>query len=260
MAPTEELLARYQSLDSRDSSFVVEGRWNVEALIGSKFETESVLLAGDCQLEVDLPPEIPCLRLPKESVSQLVGYKFHRGALAIARRPQPLRYLDWLERRSLPEGALVLVAVGLANASNLGTIIRSAAAFGCSAVLVPERLGADPFSRKSVRASSGALFRIPVLECPDLAEDLQEIASTSTVLATSLSEGSVPLHSLSSRKTLTHLVMGPEKDGLGKEWLRSASEVVHLPMASGVDSLNVATAAAVFLYALTSSQSDRDRQ
>ena len=138
----------------------------------------------------------------------------------------------------------------LADAANLGAIIRSAAALGAAGVLVPHEAGADVYSRKSIRASSGAVFRLPVFESADLAEDLRKLRrSDYTVMGTSLSEGSTPLSEAPEFSNAV-ILFGPENGGLCETWEKLCDVKLTIPMSDGIDSLNVAASAAIVLYEL----------
>ena len=161
--------------------------------------------------------------------------------LARARRPEP-KSLE-----GVGEG-LIVVCPELADASNLGAIIRCAAAFGAAGVAVERGRGASPYARKAIRASSGTIFRSLVWETPTLLADVRALKENGwQVVGTALDARAVPLWEVGhSGKTL--LVLGGEGSGLSAEWMDTCDILATLPMAAGVDSMNVATSAAVALY------------
>ncbi|MEM9478118.1 MAG: RNA methyltransferase [Verrucomicrobiota bacterium] len=249
---SEELLAPYRDLPSarRPGKIIVEGRWAVEALLQSHFVVESVILEADLDNPPSISRDIPTLKLQKEEIDSLVGFEFHHGVLACATRPSPTRLVDWLKDTGGPETTTFAICVHLADASNLGAIVRSAAALGLDGVLVPAGAGTDPFSRKSIRASSGAAFRLPVLECLDLQSDLSALREKATVIASTLSEDSVSVAEMEIPSGLRFILLGSEKDGLPSDWLDLATMKVKIPVGNGIDSLNVAAAAAILFFLL----------
>jgi tRNA G18 (ribose-2'-O)-methylase SpoU len=131
---------------------------------------------------------------------------------------------------------------------NLATIVRLAAAFGASALLL-EMGCADPFSRRVVRVSMGNVFRLPVVELPDLKPELARLRSVHdySLFATVLDETAEPLDEVHPALR-SILVFGNEHDGLSSEWINVCDRRITIPMRAGTDSLNVAIAAGIFLY------------
>ena len=210
-----------------ETHFIVEGQLPVQRLKESSYLIEKELRIG--------------YDIPREEVSSLLGFHFHRGYLAIARKPENPPLL------SMMDGTLVVLPE-IADPGNLGTIIRNTAALGGAGVLLGK--GTSPFNAKAIRASAGNLFRLPVRRSPDLLEELADLKSTHTLLGTSLSSNSVPVGELSSIPGKTALLLGPEDFGLSEPIESLCDNLVHLPMSRGTDSLNVASASAIFLYEL----------
>jgi tRNA G18 (ribose-2'-O)-methylase SpoU len=192
--------------------------------------------------------------LSEAAISKMAGYSFHRGVIALARRP-PIRDLA----EALPGGngrTTLLVLPEIGDPENLGAAFRNAAAFGCSAILLGPS-GPDPLCRRVLRVSMGASLSLPWarLRCP---EDLRRIsgkglaaaANCFAVAACVLGPDAMDLRSWTRPERLA-LVLGNEAFGLSSPWLDVCDERVTLPMLGGTDSLNVATTAAVFLYALS---------
>jgi len=173
------------------------------------------------------------------------GFDFHRGVMAYADRPENQIFepcADGPER--------LVVPATLADPGNLGTIIRTAAAFGADGVLLESGKGADVYSRKSIRASATAVFRLPVFEVPDLGSALARFREEGgVVLGTSLGEGATPLPQVKVGKK-TVILLGAEKDGLTSELEAACDELIYLPIKSGMDSLNVTATASIVLYEL----------
>ena len=138
------------------------------------------------------------------------------------------------------------------TASNVGAAFRAAAGLGADAVLVTPRC-ADPLYRRSVRVSMGTVFQVPWTRLPVDAEGGWRSAREAGVhvAALALADGAVPLDAFAAAgPEQVALVLGSEGDGLSRNALASADTIVTIPMAGGVDSLNVASAAAVALWAL----------
>ncbi len=184
--------------------------------------------------------------LPEREISAIAGYAFHRGAYALARRPATLEAVEALGRAEGPSTVLVLPDIG--DPENLGSAFRNASAFGCSALLLGP-VGPDPLCRRVLRVSMGASLRLPWarLRGP---EELGEVARRDYRIAGCvLSPNAVDLRAWTRPEHLA-LLFGNEAFGLEAPWLRACDIEITLPMRGGTDSLNVATAAAVFLYAL----------
>ena len=176
----------------------------------------------------------------------LTGYHLHRGALAAMHRPE----LPSVE--SLLAGARrVVVLEDIVDHTNVGAIFRAVAGLGADAVLVTPRC-ADPLYRRSVRVSMGTVLQVPWTRLPEwpLGADLLRDAGFE-VAALALADDAVPLDEYaSSAPERVALLLGTEVDGLSRDALRVADRVVTIPMLHGVDSLNVAAASAVALWAL----------
>ncbi len=184
----------------------------------------------------------------------ITGFNIHRGCLAIGERPGPR---SWREVMTGARRAIALERI--ANADNVGSVFRSAAAFGVDAVLL-ERTCTDPLYRKAIRTSMGATLTMPFAEAEPWPEVLRELAGAGpvlsdrpwVVLAMTTSPDAPPLREiaadLSSHPVV--IVVGHEGDGLSDAALAACTHRARIPMTSNVDSLNVATAAAIAMYEL----------
>ncbi len=189
---------------------------------------------------------VPVFVVSDEVAESVSGFSVHRGALASMHRPA----LPTLA--TLVDGArLVLVLEDVADHTNVGAAFRAAAGLGADAVLVSPRC-ADPLYRRSVRVSMGTVFQVPwtrIGEWEAASEALHAYGFEIAALA--LSDDAVDLSEyVASRPERVALVLGSEGDGLSRRALDVADTVVTIPMSRGVDSLNVASAAAVALWAL----------
>lgn len=228
--------------------FVAEGDKVVQRLIDSDFVVDSILAeeAWAARLEPLVPPATPIYVIERALMTELVGFRFHRGVLACGRRNPPSSLVEILPPENEP--ALVLVCPAVQDPTNLGSIIRTAAAMGASALLLGSEC-ADPFSRRVLRVSMGSVLFLPLRESPDLVGDVVALREQQgfEVLATVLDENATPLEQVARPRRLA-LVLGSEGHGLDERWLQLCPQQITLPMRAGIDSLNVSIAAAVFLY------------
>lgn len=190
--------------------------------------------------------EVPVFVGDPELLSSLTGFDLHRGALASMQRPQLASVADVLR-----DARRVVVLEDIVDHTNVGAIFRSVAGLGADAVLVTPRC-ADPLYRRSVRVSMGTVLQVPwtrLAEWPAGAEQLHTAGFHITALA--LAPDAVSLDDFAQAPPeRVALVLGAEGDGLSPLALDLADTVVTIPMMHGVDSLNVASASAVALYAL----------
>lgn len=256
----DALLEPFRDLTTRGDGgpwVVVEGAECVRRLLTSQWPVEAVLATGsqadgladalaargdDCVVQVVAP----------EVLREVTGFDFHRGCLAASPRTAVPRLLDAsVLTRLRAQGGVVLVADGLADPRNVGALVRTARALGADAVLVGER-GADPFSRRAVRASMGHVFHLPLVVAADLPGEVRRVraAAAARVVAAARREDARGPAALSDAQGVTVLVVGHEGHGVGRDLLALADDVVAIPMADDVDSLNVVVAAGILLQAL----------
>jgi len=200
--------------------------------------------------------DVPIFVADEDVLEQMTGFHLHRGALAAMNRPELAGVGDLLAAARGGEGARrVAVLEDLVDHTNVGAAFRSAAALGIDAVLVTPHC-ADPLYRRSVRVSMGTVFQVPWtrIERWPAMDELHEQGFAVAALA--LSDESVGLDDFAASEACTApgsrvaVVLGTEGDGLSRRTIVAADEVVRIPMAGGVDSLNVAAAAAVAFWAL----------
>ncbi|MBW8884791.1 MAG: RNA methyltransferase, partial [Planctomycetia bacterium] len=153
--------------------------------------------------------------------------------------------------------ATLVVCPDVQDPTNLGSIIRSTAAFGCDALVLGSKC-ADPFSRRVLRVSMGAALHLPIIESANLAADVQRLIDADCeLIAAVLDQTAEPLAAV-RRNPRMALLLGSEGHGLSEEWLQLAHRRVTIPMQLGIDSLNVAIAAAVLLYHFCQTPADRN--
>lgn len=241
--------------------FVAEGDKVVHRLLESRFEVISVLLPAERLAE--FAPGLrgrPEKNIPvhvvarKEILERLVGFDLFQGVLAVGRIPTP-RSLDALIPAS--ERPRLFVAVdGLTNAENIGVLVRNCVAFGVQALLVGETC-ASPFLRRAVRNSMGAIFHLPVFGATSLAHTLRELRNHGIRC--------IAAHPHTDQKLLAQanfsddccLIFGSEGKGISAPVLAACPEAVAIAMPPTVDSLNVGSAAAVFLYEVSRQRGGR---
>lgn len=197
--------------------------------------------------EVLVGQDTPVYVVADDVAERVTGYAVHRGALASMQRPALPDATEVLRGAKL-----VLVLEDLIEHSNVGAAFRAAAGLGADAVLVSPRC-ADPLYRRAVKVSMGTVFQVPWTRIGTWADAVGALhAEGFEIAALALSDHAVPLKDYAAdRPEKVALVMGTEGDGLSRSALESADRVVTIPMRRGVDSLNVASAAAVAIWALS---------
>ncbi len=210
-------------------------------LLRDKLEREDVRLAAAAVTAADAPVYVA----DADVLVGLTGYDVHRGVLAAFER-KPLPSVDDV----LHGARRVVVLEDVVDHTNLGAAFRSAAALGVDAVLVTPRC-ADPLYRRSVRVSMGTVFAVPWTRLTSWPSDLALLSVAGFVTAAlALTEDAITLDELAGqRHERLALVLGTEGSGLRTSTLAATDVRVRIPMSAGVDSLNVAAAAAVACYA-----------
>ena len=194
---------------------------------------------------------VPIFTADDEVLEGLTGYRLYRGVLAAMRRPK-LPSVDEV----LKDAHRVAVLEGIVDSTNIGAIFRSAAALNVDAVLVTANCG-DPLYRRAVRVSMGTVFQVPWTRIGETNEDwperglekLRSLGFKSAAMALSDDSVSIDDERLNKEEKLC-IVFGTEGDGLAQETIARCDYTVRIPMAHGVDSLNVASAAAVAFWQL----------
>ena len=192
------------------------------------------------------PFDIPLFVGAPDLLESLTGFSLHRGALASMHRPALPEVADLLM-----DARRVVVLEDIVDHTNVGAIFRSVAGLGADAVLVTPRC-ADPLYRRSVRVSMGTVLQVPWTRLPDWPLGAEQLhAAGFHIAALALSDTAVELDDFAAAASeRVALILGTEGDGLSPDALSAADTVVTIPMLHGVDSLNVAAASAVALYAL----------
>jgi len=233
----------------RAGLFVAEGRLVVSRLIAARrYAIHSILVtpAAQAALEAELASAggdvIVC---SPAALEQVTGFDFHRGCVALARRPSPDGDDRWMDREQD-----VLVLDGIGNPDNVGGLFRTAAALGAGGILATAAT-ADPLYRKAVRTSMGAVLQLPWLTVASSHEAFERLRRAGyTIAALTPHRDAMTIGrfaALGLRRVA--FVLGSEGEGLRDEALDASDHRVRIPQVAGVDSLNVTVAAGIALHA-----------
>ncbi|HET7280094.1 MAG TPA: RNA methyltransferase [Dermatophilaceae bacterium] len=231
IAESEKVIRRALEAGHRPRSFLMAQRWLTDL--------------GDVVADAEAHGT-PVFVGDHDVIEALTGFHLHRGALASMQRPA-LPALDDI----LGGAQRVFVLEDIVDHTNVGAVFRSAAALGVDAVLVTPRC-ADPLYRRAIRVSMGTVFQVPWTRIDPWPGRIETLRAAGFVVATlALSESAIGLDELAANPPdRLALVLGTEGDGLSHRTIAGADLTVTIPMAGGVDSLNVAAAGAVAAWAL----------
>ncbi|HEV7434559.1 MAG TPA: RNA methyltransferase [Pseudorhizobium sp.] len=250
---------RERDLTGRENRFIAEGTVVLRMLAaaharGGDFVAEKVLLLENrlAGLAVDLapfPPDVPVYVASAAVLDAIAGFHLHRGVLALGRRrrqPEAQELIGQLSQR-----ALVVVAAGISNHDNIGSIFRNAAAFGADALLLDQTC-CDPLYRKSLRVSVGAVLKVPFARGGTVEGNLALLLERGFDVWALSPSGRVEVSSITSGPRMA-LVTGTEGSGLPAPILEkfNTARIAQVP---GLDSLNAATATGIALYQIASAQ------
>ncbi len=250
-------------LEPEKGLFIAESAKVIERALAAGMEPVSFLLGErwldplapllEPYLEGGSHADVPVFTGSMELMERLTGFKVTRGALCAMRRPPLEDPADLLART---DARRVAVLEGIVDHTNVGAIFRSAAALNVDAILVSPSC-CDPLYRRAVRVSMGTVFQVPwtragehVREWPAAGVDALHSAGF-TCAALALTDDSVSLDDPALRQVeKLALFLGTEGQGLNARTIRACDTAVRIPMAHGVDSLNVAAASAVAFWQL----------
>ncbi|QQS00598.1 MAG: RNA methyltransferase [Austwickia sp.] len=259
--PADERLADYfrltdvalrRKLDTERGLYLAESDKVIRRALGAGHRARSYLMAERWVTELaDLvaaaeASDVPVYVGSDAIITAMIGFHLHRGAIASMHRPEPTPLAD-----VLAGARRVVVLEDIVDHTNVGAIFRSGAALGVDAVLVTPRC-ADPLYRRSIRVSMGTVFQVPWARIEPWPAGVAALGAAGfTVAAFALDAGALSLDQLAADPPeRLALVMGTEGDGLGRRTVAACDLIVRIPMAGGVDSLNVAAASAVAMWAL----------
>jgi tRNA G18 (ribose-2'-O)-methylase SpoU len=230
--------------------FVAEGEKVVRRLLESSLPVISLLLPENWvshlePLLASRPENIKLFVANKSLLEKLTGFSMYQGVLGLAKIPESLELEDILENS--PKPWLLTAADGLTNAENLGALVRNCAAFNVNGLIVGETC-CSPFLRRAVRSSMGAIFHLSIFESNCLTETLGQLKKRGVRC--------IAAHPHVEKQTLSRtnfgedccIVFGSEGKGIAESVRHLCDECAAIPMPQTIDSLNVGSAAAVFLY------------
>lgn len=242
---------------ARDTDgFIVEGAVALERLIETqRFPLVSLFLSEAAAerlapLLERVAPSVPVYIAPQPVMDDIVGYHIHRGVLALARRQSPVTAADLLDQCASKPLTLV-VLIGLSNHDNVGACFRNAAALGADAILL-DASSCDPLYRKAIRVSSGASLSLPFAH-GGTGEELIALLQSHNMDCWALTPSGGAILAKTTPAPRLALILGAEGPGL-PESLMQRCRRISIPMAAGMDSLNVATAGAIALAHVASSR------
>jgi tRNA G18 (ribose-2'-O)-methylase SpoU len=248
---------RERDLRRAHGRFIAEGAVVLSMLAAAHnrsrgFEAEAVLvlenrLDGIGDILVQFPSDVPVYVADKSLMNAIAGFDIHRGVLALGRRTQSNDFPDLPQ--SLPETALVVVAAGIANHDNVGSIFRNAAAFGADAVLLDETC-CDPLYRKALRVSVGTVLKVPYALGGTTAEIIAALQDRDFAVWGLSPSGDTDTREIAPAARMA-LLTGTEGEGLPQPIL-AAVQTARIAQAPGLDSLNAATATGIALFSIAS--------
>lgn len=253
-SPELDIFARLTDAQLRSATesaggfFIAESPKVIRVALDRGYEPFALLceprhITGDAADIMERIGDIPVYTGSRELLASLTGYRLTRGVLCAMRR-KPLPSLGSVCGQS----RLVAVIQSVTDTTNIGAIFRSASALGVDAVVLSDD-SCDPLNRRAVRVSMGTVFSVPWTMTAQPVRELSRLGFSTAALA--LSDDSISLDDpvLREQNRLA-VVFGTEGDGLPRQTIESADFVVRIPMCHGVDSLNVAAAAAVTFWQL----------
>ena len=228
--------------------FIAESPKVIQVALDEGYQPVALLcerrhIDGDAKHIIDQCGDIPVYTGQRELLARLTGYQLTRGVLCAFRRPQAKPVAETCSGASR-----IVVIDGVVDTTNIGAIFRSAAALGIDGVLLT-RDTCDPLNRRAVRVSMGSVFLVPWTWLDGPVSTLHDYGLRTAAMA--LTDDSIALDDvrLAGEERLA-IIMGTEGDGLPQRTISEADYTVRIPMAHGVDSLNVAAAAAVAFWQL----------
>ncbi len=246
---------RERDLVGREGRFIAEGTVVLRMLSRSPaFTAEKILLLesrveGIADILEAFDGEIPILVCDRNVIDAIAGFPMHRGVLAVGKAGRAPGLQEAVD--GLPDDALVLVCNAISNHDNLGGLFRNAAAFSADLVCLDAQC-CDPLYRKSIRVSVGAALTMPFTR-EKSTDDIVRVLDNAGFEILALSpEGRSPIQQMEPGRR-TALIVGTEGEGLSKPLLDKLN-TARIPQTEGLDSLNVATAAAIALFYVANAQ------
>jgi len=243
-------VALKKARDTSHGLYIAESALVLERALRAGHRPRSVLTLANTLDEARalVGEDVPVFVGAGELLTELTGYVLHRGLIAAMHRPalpDPAALLATARR--------ILILENVTDPTNVGAIFRSAGAIGADAILVTPRCS-DPFYRRAIRVSMGTVLQVPWTRVGDWASTRRLLDEHGFhVAALALTPDAVSLRDFSGdQHARLALLLGAEGEGLTAQALAAADSVVQIPMKHGIDSLNVAAASAVAMWALSS--------
>ena len=255
--PHDPRIAGFRDIKERDLTgrqglFVAEGEVVLNVLTSPQSLCRPVALLLDTKRVEALagvvaraPDDAPVYVADQPILDAIAGFHLHRGILALGRKPERATVETLLP--PLGPDAVVVAACGIGNHDNMGGLFRNAAAFGAGAVLLDQTC-CDPFYRKAIRVSVGAVLRTPMAAGLDASRMIDGLEQAGFCVI-ALTGAETPLHRM-PRGGRVALILGPEGPGLSPEVI-ARCRPVGIPMSGGFDSLNVSVASGIALHHFT---------
>lgn len=255
--PEDKRISPYYSLKGKklesDGIFIGEGDKIVKLMIRRGLSITSLLVGRDgLSRHRGIIKTLSCKGVPvyvaeRDIVESIIGFRFHRGILAAARCPEKNTVRELFNVSRTP--SLIAALDGVNDPQNVGLIVRNAAAFGADALIIDSSTH-DPYYRKSVRVSMGTLFNLPICYEADIRDALLWLkkAHSVRIIAATLNRKAKDICKVRFSGNIC-LVFGNEDRGVSSAIADIADVEVRIPISESVDSLNVASASAVLLYA-----------
>lgn len=236
----------------RGNLFVAEGSKVIRRLLDSSFSYEliSFLLTQqwleEFRMELEVRPEdIHAYVTDKNGIEEIIGHSSYQGVKVFARISKSFELDELLEKKQSPN--LLVACDGLANAENMGVVVRNSAAFGARGILVGET-SFSPFLTRTIRASMGTIFDMPAIHLENLVDTLKDLKWQGFQV--------FGAHPHADQRTIAQadftrdvcIVFGSEGHGLSENVQKVCHDLLAIPMSAEVDSLNVGSSVAVFLY------------
>jgi len=253
--PSDPRLADYRDLrdvelrkhlEAEHGLFLAEGEKVVRRAVEAGFSARSFLMAPrwlEGLADVLDRSDAPCFVVSEDLAEEVTGFHVHRGALASLERSVLPTVAEVLE-----SARTVVVLEDVVDHTNVGAIFRSAAALGVDAIVLSPRC-ADPLYRRSIKVAMGAVFSVPYARMEGWYDGVAELSKAGfTTVALTPAADAVAIEDAVRGLDRVALLTGSEGPGLSRRWLETADRRAVIPMAAGIDSLNVAAATAVACY------------
>jgi RNA methyltransferase, TrmH family len=227
---------------------LIEGERVFRALLNSKLKIRTIFALPDfykkfqSQISQRIDSSTQLYTSSRELMDQIIGFKMHKGILALAEHPG-YSLLQGMGRR-------IIALNGIVDSENVGAIIRNAAAFGINSIIFDSR-SSSPFLRRSVRVSAGTILDMNVNKSIDLVSDLEFLKDLGySIYSAELDERSIPVSSFIPSENFV-IVFGSEGHGIDEKILNMSDAIIKVEISNAVNSLNVANSAAIILYEIT---------